>query len=423
MASDAAPVARAGGDALAPDHRRGVALCLSGGGYRAALFHLGSLRRLNELGVLAKVDTITSVSGGSILAGFLAHHLAEGTGSWPPESGIVPEWERGVAAPMRAMARSNIRTRTVLSRFGPNVWRRRHGFENALAAQSGGRMADLAFRDLPQRPRFVMCATDLEFGDQWVFDSGHRRLGSSKAGYLHEPSADWTLLSAVAASCCVPYLCPPVRVKGMAEHFQGGSYRADDRPARVARIDLTDGGMFDNLGLEPVWRDHAVLLVSDGAPTYATVQNARPTWRGLRQFIILLDQATDVRRRWLLSSIAHQELRGTRWQIGTVPHGDDAGQSRRRYSDHIVDEYISRTRIDLDSFSQGEIAVIENHGYLTTDVAIGRDFDYLSGGIRPPAAPPHPEWMEEDRARQALRNSSKVTLLGRGLVPVRPRGS
>jgi NTE family protein len=209
----------------------------------------------------------------------------------------------------------------------------------------------------------------------------------------------------------------------MAEHFQGGSYRADDRPARVARIDLTDGGMFDNLGLEPVWRDHAVLLVSDGAPTYATVQNANPAWRALRQVIILLDQATDVRRRWLLSNIAHQELRGTWWHIGTVLRGDDAGQARQRYSDHFVDEYISRTRIDLDSFSQGEIAVIENHGYLTTDVAIGRDFDYLSGGIRPPAAPPHPEWMEEDRARQALRNSSKVTLLGRGLVPVRPRGS
>jgi hypothetical protein len=104
----------------------------------------------------------------------------------------------------RAMATSNLRTRAVLSRFGPHVWRRRHGFENALAAQGGGRMADLAFRDLPQRPRFVICATDLEFGDQWVFDSGHRRLGSSKAGYLHEPSADWTLLSAVAASCCVP---------------------------------------------------------------------------------------------------------------------------------------------------------------------------------------------------------------------------
>jgi NTE family protein len=176
--------------------------------------------------------------------------------------------------------------------------------------------------------------------------------------------------------------------------------------------------MFDNLGLEPVWRDHAVLLVSDGAPTYATVQNARPAWRAMRQFVILLDQATEVRRRWLLSNITHQELRGAWWHIGTVAHGDDPGQPRP-YSDHFVDEYISRTRIDLDSFSPAEIAVIENHGYLTTDLAIGRDFDDLLGGTRPPVAPPHPEWMEENRARRALRNSSKVTLLGRGAAPGR----
>ena len=52
--------------------RAGVALCLSGGGFRATLFHLGALRRLNETGVLAKVDTISSVSGGSIMAAFLA---------------------------------------------------------------------------------------------------------------------------------------------------------------------------------------------------------------------------------------------------------------------------------------------------------------------------------------------------------------
>ena len=48
--------------------RTGTALCLSGGGFRATLFHLGALRRLNETGVLAKLDTVSSVSGGSIMA-------------------------------------------------------------------------------------------------------------------------------------------------------------------------------------------------------------------------------------------------------------------------------------------------------------------------------------------------------------------
>src|SRR5436305_6046076 len=49
----------------------GIALCLSGGGYRAMLFHLGALWRLNEWGYLPKLARISSVSGGSIMAGVL----------------------------------------------------------------------------------------------------------------------------------------------------------------------------------------------------------------------------------------------------------------------------------------------------------------------------------------------------------------
>src|ERR1700687_328300 len=52
------------------EKRHGIALCLSGGGFRASLFHLGCLRRLRELGILDQVRTISSVSGGSIVSGF-----------------------------------------------------------------------------------------------------------------------------------------------------------------------------------------------------------------------------------------------------------------------------------------------------------------------------------------------------------------
>src|SRR6202163_57172 len=50
----------------------GIALALSGGGFRAMLFHAGALLRLNELGILSTVARISSVSGGSIAAGYLA---------------------------------------------------------------------------------------------------------------------------------------------------------------------------------------------------------------------------------------------------------------------------------------------------------------------------------------------------------------
>ena len=47
------------------------ALALSGGGYRATLFHLGSLRRLNEIGWINRIQRMTAVSGGSLLVGFI----------------------------------------------------------------------------------------------------------------------------------------------------------------------------------------------------------------------------------------------------------------------------------------------------------------------------------------------------------------
>ena len=54
-----------------------LGLALSGGGFRATLFGLGSLARINDGGLLGKLDVITSVSGGSILAGILAQRWSQ----------------------------------------------------------------------------------------------------------------------------------------------------------------------------------------------------------------------------------------------------------------------------------------------------------------------------------------------------------
>jgi NTE family protein len=65
------PVDRVDTKSKSTDIEDGMALCLSGGGYRAMVFHAGALWRLNELGLLKKLKRISSVSGGSITAGVL----------------------------------------------------------------------------------------------------------------------------------------------------------------------------------------------------------------------------------------------------------------------------------------------------------------------------------------------------------------
>ena len=55
-----------------------VGLSLSGGGYRAAAFHLGTLRKLQQLGVLSQVDIMSTISGGSITGACYCRHIGRG---------------------------------------------------------------------------------------------------------------------------------------------------------------------------------------------------------------------------------------------------------------------------------------------------------------------------------------------------------
>lgn len=72
-------------------------LCLSGGGYRAMLFHVGVLWRLHEMGWLRKLDRISAVSGGSITAGILATN-------WAGLADATSTFEDAIVHPLRNLA-------------------------------------------------------------------------------------------------------------------------------------------------------------------------------------------------------------------------------------------------------------------------------------------------------------------------------
>ena len=66
-----------GGDetALTSAFRGRIGLALSGGGFRASLFHIGVLARLAELNVLRGIECISCVSGGSIIGAHYYLHV------------------------------------------------------------------------------------------------------------------------------------------------------------------------------------------------------------------------------------------------------------------------------------------------------------------------------------------------------------
>ncbi|HKG97110.1 MAG TPA: patatin-like phospholipase family protein, partial [Pyrinomonadaceae bacterium] len=159
--------------------RKGISLCLSGGGYRAALFHLGVLRRLNELGILSSVTHISSVSGGSIIAA----HLAERIKRWrrPGEVITRQEWDETVANPFHDLTATDIRTIPILKRLLPwNLFRQGYHTKE-LEKQYNSRLTRMRVVDLPEHPQFSFCATDMVFGVNWEFTRAY--VGDYKIGY------------------------------------------------------------------------------------------------------------------------------------------------------------------------------------------------------------------------------------------------
>jgi NTE family protein len=389
---------------LPREQRRGIALCLSGGGYRAALLHLGATRRLNELGILSKIDTFTSVSGGSIFASLLAAHAVRNPQAWSQPGGPVDGFVDGVTTPMRNLAQHDLRTDSVLSRLLPWNWFKRNVQIDALAKRlSKGPTGPSLLSDLPPRPRFVFCSSEMQFRAQWTFDSGDRRLGSEPSG--HAGFESWTLARAAASSSCLPIAFSPMSV---TDRLSGGTYDGSDTATLARRLALSDGGMYDNLGVEPVWQDHTTVLVSDASPSFKPDPGMGRIWSSLRFAIILLEQATDVRKRWLISNFIAGQLNGAYWGIAGAA-SDYPMPSTPAYSPAFVRDFIAPVRIDLDVFSEGERAVIENHGYLMADTAIRSHAHDLVVG-QADVQVPFPEWMDEEKAAAALRESGKTKL-------------
>jgi NTE family protein len=161
-----------------------------------------------------------------------------------------------------------------------------------------------------------------------------------------------------------------------------------------------------------------VLLVSDGGAVFDYASGGNVVTRLLRYIDIIGNQASGVRKRWLIASFIQGVMQGTYWGIGSdvqkyrLP-GEPPDPSRVGYTPALVDTLIQTIRTDMDAFSPAEIAVLENHGYLLADAALRRHLPALLPAEVPILTVPHPACMNERRVRAALRDSARRTFLGR----------
>jgi NTE family protein len=430
----------------------GPALCLSGGGFRATLFHLGALIRLNELGVLSRVRVITSVSGGSILNGALASRWSD---LQPNSSGVFTNFEI-VTTEVRKFCSDDLRTSVLIGRrlnprYGLELIRNRGVVSaDALVEPYSKLMLRKRLDELPDPaqggPRFIFCATSVQTGACWHFHGGPQaRMGDFYTGYFDVGST--TVSQAVAASSAFPpgfgglRLSPP----GPPDRVDpwGLVRRPSPKPGRLApaeagkRVLLTDGGVYDNLAVEPVWELCRTLIVSDAGHPFSSVGNVSQALvsRLRRAVDISAEQVGAVRKRWMIERIqlgtwlgsVSEELpdlpgipgepavrSGTIWAIDTppenYPHEPRAPVST--YEREVLD-LLASTRTDLNAFTKGEQGCLQNHGYWLADAGVRHYVPSLPTQPQAEFQWPDPAWAPGTRAATAALADSRNRRIAR----------
>lgn len=375
--------------------RAGRALCLSGGGFRAAIFHLGALQRLHERAVLRELDVISSVSGGSIASAWLAtSYLRQRTS--PAEH--FRDWcdridfQADVVEPFRKIAGRDLRSLPVLLTV-PWNWLWPSARVDLLRRGYSAFLGGVALGDLPSSPRFVFCATNLTFGVNWEFS--RRRAGDFQSGYLRQ-HGHITLAAAVAASSCFPPLFGPLRFPASAADFSGGGYRGFDGDRLRGRVELSDGGVYDNMGMEPAIKNCSEILVSDAGAPFAFVAGQHYFRRLLRYAGVVGNQAVLLRKRLFFRGRNAGEFAGAYWNLTDRSDAGAAG-----YSLGLCSELMGRIRTDLDRFTSAEFGILVNHGYFSCEDGMS------AAGSTPAARWPFPDFSAEGDVRRILGSSHR----------------
>lgn len=397
-----------------PDNQQRIGLCLSGGGFRATLFHVGALRRLNELGILSRVHTVSSVSGGSITNAVLAARWDELKST--ETNGVFTAFDEMVAKPISSFCEADLRTDVLLwDRVNPINWpnliRRDYSVTDRLVDAYARELSlDRPLTELPSAPSFVFCAAHMQYGTLWEFRSD--AMGSWFTGWA-DPS-DVSIARAVAASSAYPVAFPPLVLSFPGgKEFRGGHGKPEEIQTLENAV-VTDGGVYDNLGLEPVREGFDIILASDAGRPLSHVPMSRltPYARVSRSLDIIWSQVGAQRRRWLIDVFksSDHDIDGAYWSL-TSRVSNYGLPDAPSYPDSIV-ELLANIRTDLDSFTAGEQGCLLNQGYALANVAALRWTKSILPETIPDFQWPDGELADETAASDALAESGDRGVLG-----------
>ena len=416
-----------------------VGLALSGGGFRASLFHLGVLARLAEMDVLRHVETISTVSGGSIVG---AHYylrlkrLLEDVADGQLKAAdyvtlverLIPDFLAGVRRNLRMRTLSNLRRN--LEMLGGSYTRSTRlgdlysDYFYPRAGQAGDaadplRMSELLinpcntppgesfnpkfgnWRRDHKVPVLLLNATPLNTGHGWHFTARSMGEPPSLAGedidckpryrrlyYSQAPTEalrNFRLGHAVAASAGVPGLFEPIVLEGLY-------------PERTVR--LVDGGVHDNQGVAGLLDEGCTfILCSDASGQMGEEKQPPGSTAGvlLRTNSVLMDRVREAEYLDLDARKQSRSLTGFMFLhlkkdiaaanldwIGCQDRSSPADPTGRLpYGiDRDIQEKLAALRTDLDAFTDEEAAALMASGYLMAEQECARLDRAARGGGR-----------------------------------------
>jgi len=405
-----------------PTTQERLGLGLSGGGLRASFFHIGVLAQMAELNLLRYVEVISTVSGGSIIGALYYLHvkkLLESKADADITDEDYVEIVRTIEKDFLEATEKNIRMETFSSfvvnfkmiflnysrsdRIAElyNEWL----YQKVLPSVSN----PIQMRELKIFPKggeenfhpnehnanrsakvpiLVLNATSLNSGHNWQFTEQTmgesqlpeddvidkkpiRLLPADSYNDIVPSQQDFPLAHAVAASACVPGLFDPMSVSGLYNDLEQN---------QKIRVQLVDGGVHDNQGINVLVRNNCTCFVISDASGQMCTENNPETGSApvlLRVSSILQDRVRTEGLQLLKTNQGTHNVAFMNLRAGlAIREIYPVDQDEKQAPDHIipassqnfgvdpqVQEGLSKIRTDLDAFTEVEAYSLMLDGY------------------------------------------------------------
>lgn len=348
-----------------------IGIALSGGGVRAAVFHLGVLKRMAETGLWDQISFLSTVSGGSLAAGLI---FSRNGNQWPTSQQYL---DRILPEIHELLIRKDLQLRSVFRLFmKPWYIRAKANIVEESIRKDWGVTGSL--QELSDHPRWIINATCYETGKNWRFMK--KRMGDYISGYVMIP--DIPISVAMACSAAFPVLIGAFRMKTKPYIWSKYSKDRQDKQGLpiLNTIHLWDGGLYENLGIESLLKGDEprdgvnFIIVSDASGTLEVEKRVSFMVKNqlARLMNIAVDQVRSVRIRKFMDFLTQKEGRGLCLKIGNS--AGYIGKNAKLSSDVIrqmeseclnANEVLkaSRYKTTLSKMTEEDFCLILRHGY------------------------------------------------------------